>query len=163
MDVTSQQRRGMKARGAAVYSKDEKRLVRPEIPVEFTLEEYRTWYIEQFGGDAWGSKRCHYGCGRWLTVADAIPDHFKPLARGGRNTLSNLVLCCAPCNDQKGELDGDWFQYLLDCLVQMPESQKSNILERLAKSEKAASSVRSLRGQIHRFRNSNPQQAQEQI
>lgn len=160
-DTSSAQRRSMKARGAAKYSEDGKRLLKPEVPVEFSLAEYRAWLISQFG-DEWGSRRCHYGCGRWVTPADFVPDHFKALDRGGRNSLENLVISCASCNDVKGAMDGPWFQYLLECLAQMPESERNLVRERLAKSEKAASSVRHLRGQVHKFR-TQQQQSQEQI
>jgi hypothetical protein len=160
--ITSQKLADIRKRSQAKYTKGGKRLVRPAIAVEFDLSEFRAWTVEQFGGDAWGSRRCHYGCGRWLTVETFVPDHFKALARGGHNSLDNFVVCCSVCNDIKGSLDGDWFNFLLACLAQMPESQASIIRERLAKSEKAASSVRMLRGQLHRFR-TNPQQLQEQI
>jgi hypothetical protein len=154
--VTSQKLADIRKRSAAKESKSG-RLLRPAIAVEFDLPEFRAWVMEQFG-DEFGAKRCHYGCGRWLTIADFVPDHVKPLASGGRNSLENLVVCCAHCNDIKGALDGNWFQYLLECLAQMPESQSSNIRERLQKSEKAASSVRFLRGQVHKFRNSQTSQ-----
>jgi hypothetical protein len=147
-NTTSQQRRHMTERGRAVWSKDNKRLIKPDNPVTFTLAEYRSWVLEQFG-DAWGSRRCHYGCGRWVTPADFIPDHFRALNRGGLNSLDNLVISCASCNDVKGEMDGPWFQYLLNCLAQMPESERNLVRERLAKSEKSAASVRRLRGRVH--------------
>ncbi|MFF7408678.1 HNH endonuclease [Streptomyces lydicus] len=31
-------------------------------------------------------------------------DHIKPIARGGRDVLSNVVPACAPCNGAKGAL-----------------------------------------------------------
>jgi hypothetical protein len=158
--ITSQKLASIRERSKAKYSQNGQRLIRPEIPVEFDLAEFRAWVLEQFGNDVRSSKRCHYGCGRWLTIADFIPDHFVPLAAGGRNHTSNLVVCCEADNDCKGALDGNWYSYLLSCLAQMPDSQSSNIRERLAKSEKAASSVRMLRGQVHRFKT---QQTQEQI
>jgi hypothetical protein len=158
--ITSRKLADIRKRSVAKYSNGGKRLVRPAIEVEFDLPQFRAWVLEQFGGDAWGARRCHYGCGRWLALETFVPDHFKALARGGRNSLDNLVACCSTCNDIKGSLDGDWFNYLLTCLAQMPDSQASIIRERLAKSEKAASSVRMLRGQVHRFKT---QQTQEQI
>ena len=30
-------------------------------------------------------------------------DHIKPLSKGGGNDLSNLQLCCAPCNNAKAD------------------------------------------------------------
>jgi hypothetical protein len=150
LDGTSAQRRSIKARSAAKYSSDEKRLLRPAVPIEFSLEEYRAWVLEQFG-DEWGSRACFYECGRYITTSDFVPDHFKPLDRGGANTLTNLRPCCATCNDIKGTIDGPWFMYLLRCLREMPEPESKIIRERLAKSEKAASSVRALRGRNHQL------------
>ncbi len=145
--ATQQQRSSMVRRGAAQYSKDETRLLRPAVPVEFSLTQYREWVLAKFGSES-GAPLCAYGCGRWVTADDFIPDHIKPLARGGRNRLDNLAACCSCCNDEKGELDGEWYLYLRRCLDQMPPGQAAIVHERLQKSEKAAASVRLLRGRL---------------
>jgi 5-methylcytosine-specific restriction endonuclease McrA len=43
-------------------------------------------------------RRCGY-CGG---VASTV-DHVFPRSRGGRNTWSNTVAACAPCNQRKGD------------------------------------------------------------
>jgi hypothetical protein len=119
--------------------------------------------MEQFGGDAWGARRCHYGCGRWLTVETFVPDHFKALARGGRNSLDNLVVCCSVCNDiKRARSTATGSTSCLPASRRCPIRRPRSSVNGSQKSEKAASSVRMLRGQLNRFR-TNPQQLQEQI
>lgn len=49
---------------------------------------------------------CHY-CGESVGSFRARPsipigfDHVMPLSRGGRHTVSNLVVCCTSCNQRK--------------------------------------------------------------
>jgi 5-methylcytosine-specific restriction endonuclease McrA len=54
---------------------------------------------------AWGRgvvKECHY-CGCGLTKDKATLDHVIPLARRkGTNEKENIVICCKPCNTEKG-------------------------------------------------------------
>lgn len=53
---------------------------------------------------------CCYYCG--LTVEQKEPpypraatlDHLKPIARGGTSRMSNLVLACFRCNNEKGDM-----------------------------------------------------------
>ncbi len=60
---------------------------------------------------------CAY-CGRKTILADeeelqdsasaglmATADHVKPLAQGGKDKMSNLILACRDCNGEKGS----WF------------------------------------------------------
>lgn len=48
--------------------------------------------------DGW---RCAYcKCTGELTL-----DHFVPLSKGGTNTLGNLRLACAKCNNDKRDTD----------------------------------------------------------
>lgn len=42
--------------------------------------------------------RCGY-CAGWARTVD----HVRPRSRGGPNTWSNLVACCAPCNTAKAD------------------------------------------------------------
>lgn len=44
--------------------------------------------------------KCGY-CGCNLNGAYEV-DHIHPLIKGGTNDPSNLMVCCSPCNDQKG-------------------------------------------------------------
>jgi len=69
----------------------------------------------------WGSgtiKECHY-CGTGLTRDKTTLDHVIPLARRrGTNEASNLVICCDPCNDEKGTMPYEKFKAL-----KLPEKQ----------------------------------------
>lgn len=44
--------------------------------------------------------KCYY-CGKLLDTNTLTADHYKPLAKGGSNWLSNLVPACKSCNSSK--------------------------------------------------------------
>ena len=44
---------------------------------------------------------CQY-CGTVLAAAELTLDHVIPRSRGGSSTWENLVACCHPCNNRKG-------------------------------------------------------------
>ena len=46
---------------------------------------------------------CHY-CGNQFPRGELTLDHIVPVARGGRSTRGNLVVCCRKCNQEKGML-----------------------------------------------------------
>lgn len=49
-------------------------------------------------------------------------DHYIPRSRGGTNMLSNLVLCCPPCNRGKGNmLPDELAKYLRDRGLKYPK------------------------------------------
>lgn len=58
-----------------------------------------------------GNGRCHY-CKREVSVDRkdfyaphyATRDHYIPLSKGGKNAMSNIVLCCRECNAKKGNM-----------------------------------------------------------
>lgn len=66
---------------------------------------------------------CAY-CGRKLSHSNLTMDHIIPLSKGGRSRKSNLVLCCKPCNQKKGNMDLATF---------LPHITNPNPPERLAK------------------------------
>lgn len=43
---------------------------------------------------------CHY-CGKKFPPEELTFDHIVPVARGGRSTRGNMVVCCKPCNQSK--------------------------------------------------------------
>ncbi|MBS1370241.1 MAG: HNH endonuclease [Lentisphaeria bacterium] len=43
---------------------------------------------------------CHY-CGRKFPPEELTLDHIVPVARGGKSTKGNLVVCCRACNQEK--------------------------------------------------------------
>jgi 5-methylcytosine-specific restriction endonuclease McrA len=42
-------------------------------------------------------------CGRVLPASELTLDHVVPRSRGGRTDWDNLVACCHPCNNRKGD------------------------------------------------------------
>ena len=44
---------------------------------------------------------CQY-CYKGLPAAKLTLDHVTPRSRGGNSTWENLVACCPPCNNRKG-------------------------------------------------------------
>lgn len=47
------------------------------------------------------AKNCYY-CNKELRITGYELDHKTPLSRGGKHTLSNVVISCMKCNRQKG-------------------------------------------------------------
>lgn len=45
--------------------------------------------------------RCIY-CENKLTIDNATTDHIIPIANGGNNCQVNLMVCCQPCNSERG-------------------------------------------------------------
>ena len=43
---------------------------------------------------------CHY-CGEKFPQSELTLDHIVPVARGGRSTRGNMVVCCRECNMEK--------------------------------------------------------------
>lgn len=63
---------------------------------------------------------CPY-CGTWFDEITPNPfndsplhlDHMDPLDKGGENSIRNAVICCGPCNIQKGKRSfTDWLAML---------------------------------------------------
>lgn len=50
---------------------------------------------------------CH--CLREFDFNELTIDHIIPKSRGGSYKLSNLVVACAPCNNDRGDLNFDEF------------------------------------------------------
>ena len=43
---------------------------------------------------------CYY-CHKHFTVEELTMDHIVPVARGGKSTRGNIVVCCKECNNRK--------------------------------------------------------------
>lgn len=52
--------------------------------------------LKQQGG------RCFY-CDKPLTLNRSTFDHRIPVSKGGSNQVSNLVVACVPCNQEKAD------------------------------------------------------------
>ena len=48
-------------------------------------------------------KKCCYCQRELICAALLVADHVIPLAKGGSNHISNIVLSCAECNTKKGD------------------------------------------------------------
>ena len=42
-------------------------------------------------------------CGRVMPASELTLDHIVPRSRGGESSWENLVTCCHPCNNRKGD------------------------------------------------------------
>jgi 5-methylcytosine-specific restriction enzyme A len=47
-----------------------------------------------------------YHCGQKFAKELLTMDHLIPIARGGKSSKSNCVVCCKDCNSKKGHLTG---------------------------------------------------------
>lgn len=56
---------------------------------------------------------CHW-CGRYLSFRRATLDHVLPAGHGGGNARDNLVIACAPCNNQRGDLPYDEYREVVN-------------------------------------------------
>jgi 5-methylcytosine-specific restriction endonuclease McrA len=57
------------------------------------------------------NRRCAY-CTIDVSEDDFVLDHLVPVSKGGTNRKTNLVTCCASCNQRKQ--DGDPVEFLLE-------------------------------------------------
>ena len=64
---------------------------RHKKPVKFSR-------INVYGRDRYS---CQY-CGEKVSLADGTYDHVIPRAQGGKTEWTNIVTCCAACNNRKG-------------------------------------------------------------
>lgn len=53
---------------------------------------------------------CFY-CNCVLTASEASVDHKIPKSKGGTNKISNLVLSCKPCNEEKSDMGFEEFLF----------------------------------------------------
>jgi len=52
--------------------------------------------------------KCIY-CETKLTLENATSDHIIPIADGGNNCQVNLMVCCQPCNSERGTMEFNKF------------------------------------------------------
>ncbi len=88
----------VEVRGWLKYNPSRAQVLRArEIAAERALvSPLRNTVLARDGG------KCRY-CG--CTPKNVHIDHVKPVSRGGRSVLDNLVVACAPCNLAKGAKD----------------------------------------------------------
>lgn len=71
--------------------------------------------------------QCPY-CQRVPSWPELSFDHIQPSSREGPNSVENIVVCCATCNREKGNLTADEFKLLLAFLNDYPIMKQSVLL-----------------------------------
>lgn len=75
-----------------------------------------------------------YFCGEEIAVGMSANrlhiDHYDPIAYGGKNDVTNLVLTCARCNLAKGATHGDYFERLARKLRNPANGRKLGCMRR---------------------------------
>jgi len=93
------------------------RIIKKGYILPFNKKQFTSWMLDQFGGEN-GAIQCRY-CRRPIDAYSCQIDHGMPLARSGSPGLGNLCPTCAPCNDTKGQLTPEEFQFFLDKMAEM--------------------------------------------
>jgi hypothetical protein len=112
-------------RTSDIYSAQKRRgrEYRQEIP--YSLEDFREVVREQ--------DRCSY-CQIRLTPRTFSADHNLPVSRMTGSAawgITNITICCAPCNETKGNMTGWEFMCLLEAIKDFPPVARQSILARL--------------------------------
>lgn len=116
--------------GQKVSKKGRVMRVGREIP--FTVAEYREWIMGCLDGG-----NCKY-CHKVLNIHSFRADHMTPPDRGGSMGFDNLAPCCDDCNMEKGGITARAYQFLRECLDQLPEADRADIRSRLRSALKLA-------------------------
>ena len=89
-------------------------------------------------------------CAKKIDVSDVTIDHIRPSSKGGRDTLSNFIGLCKPCNTEKRNLPVSRYLLEREFLALPPRLLKIAYVEQ----EEAVLKLESLRKSIrHRKRN----------
>lgn len=78
--------------------------------------------------------RCAY-CGKKLSLGKMTKDHVKPLSRGGKNDLCNIVAACRSCNEKKGDCRMEEWRMIFfwETLTTQEISSYKNMVRAIAK------------------------------
>jgi hypothetical protein len=90
------------------------------------------------------AKWCHY-CRLPFALDQLRFDHDKPIARGGRHAVDNLVVCCERCNLLKGLLTGFEFAFLLTFLSGLHPAARQDLERRLLSGSRVYAGSRKAR------------------
>ena len=127
-------------------TKHPERILRHGRELPFTKDDFRGWLIAKLNGVN-GVVQCAY-CPTFISIDDLSIDHEVPVSRGGDLTFDNLVLCCEPCNQAKGEVLGEsWRALTLWAREALHPDCWQNIFERLQSQFKLARMVQQQRAQ----------------
>lgn len=106
--------------------------------------------VKEYLLEKWG-RRCAY-CGRENLPLEV--EHVVPKSRGGTDRVSNLVMSCRQCNDEKGGLLPDeWLQRLLESRRprdQLRAARLPAVLAQLKEPLRAVAAVNATRWELYR-------------
>ncbi len=84
----------MKDRNWHEFTVDKKHVEREKVKARELKKS--TWWKNKLAEGV-----CHY-CGCKFPPEELTMDHLVPIARGGKSTKGNAVVCCFNCNQSKG-------------------------------------------------------------
>lgn len=113
-------------RTLSIYNGMKKRATESQQEIGFSLRELRG-YIGDIPSNFYS---CAY-CGDRLKNSTFAVDHATPISRGGGFEMSNLAICCKPCNWQKGALASMEFTNLLGMIEGLPPEAAADVKRRL--------------------------------
>jgi 5-methylcytosine-specific restriction endonuclease McrA len=93
--------------------------------LDYDLERFREWV------EGWGETGDCYYCAGDLTEHNFSVDHRVPTSRGGTYLGVNVVLCCKPCNEAKGNLTDREFGQLMSVMFAWDAQTRQSVLKRL--------------------------------
>lgn len=122
------------------------RISKKGYQLPFDQKQFTAWFVDQFDGKEAGVIRCAY-CNKPVDAYSCVVDHKIPLKRGGSPGLTNLGLPCESCNQIKGGMTPEEFQFLLDKLAEMSVRFMNglavqDVTSRLQKAIKLAAAMR---------------------
>lgn len=97
----------------------------------YSSDDFAAWLLETIGCNAF---LCPY-CKAPLDALSMTLDHDIPLHSGGDNEKTNIVFCCADCNNLKGELPSQQYLAFREMLRALGAVVEANILSRLRAGE----------------------------
>lgn len=80
-------------------------------PIQFTKQELERWLWARIGLNA---IPCPYPyCRTPIDILSLTLDHVIPRSAGGEFRLENMQIICKECNERKGNMSHDGFEFLL--------------------------------------------------
>jgi 5-methylcytosine-specific restriction endonuclease McrA len=122
--IMNTEEKTLKKRTGQAYSNHRSRAKKFAETLDYTLAELRTMVA---GSVYRPCPYCHVG----LYPETFSLDHRMPTSRGGKHQLPNLVVCCQPCNELKGNMDEEEYTLFLDVIRKLAPVAQANLIRRI--------------------------------